>query len=306
MTRQGDDPFAHLHDEDYMAAYAAPRADHRTMVFMGGRKRHSLNGAWRFTLDLFDLGLRHRWFADEPGPPEAWPRPRDYDAGMGEEIEVPSCWTAVRPEWRHFEGGAWYTRMIDGADLDRSGRTVLRIGAAAQAARVFLNGRFLAAHSGGSTPFFVELTEALRDGANRLQINVDNRRDVRRVPALHIDWFNHGGIHRDVDILTLPRVFIADAGVALAPGSNGTRDRHRRDPVRSGRRHRHRRGAGARPVGDGAQSMPAAGPRRSRQRRACGRRTTLTSTTSPSPSVRTPSPTVSASAKSLSKASVSF
>ncbi len=38
----------------------------------------------------------------------------------------------------------------------------------------------------------------------------------------HIDWFNHGGIHRDVEILSLPQVFIADAGIALAPGSDGT------------------------------------------------------------------------------------
>ena len=222
MSAESDDPFAHLHDEGYQSAFDAPRADHRTMVFMGGRRRHSLNGAWRFVLDLFDEGLRQRWFADEPGPPETWEVPRDYDASMGEEIAVPSCWTAVRPEWRFFEGGAWYTRTIDTADLDISGRTFLRVGAAAQAARVFLNGCLLAAHQGGSTPFFVELTGHLRPGANRLQIQVDNRRDVKRVPMRHIDWFNHGGIHRDVDILTLPRVFIADAGIALAPRSNGT------------------------------------------------------------------------------------
>ncbi len=222
MSKEHEDPFVHLHNEDYLAAFNAPRADHRSMVFMGDRRRHSLNGAWRFTLDLFDVGLRQRWFADEPGPAETWGAPRDYDASMGEEIAVPSCWTSLRPEWRYFEGGAWYTRMIDGMDFDRRGRTVLRIGAAAQAARVFLNGRFLAAHSGGSTPFFVELTDDLSDGANRLQINVDNRRDLKRVPMSHIDWFNHGGIHRDVDMLTLPRVFIADAGIALAPGSDGT------------------------------------------------------------------------------------
>ena len=221
MSTDANNPFPHLHDEGYLAAFDAPRADHRTMVFMGGRKRHSLNGAWRFVLDLFDVGLRQRWFADEPGPPETWEVPRDYDASMGEAVDVPSCWTAVRPEWRFFEGGAWYTRMIDTADFDTGGRTVLRIGAAAQAARVFLNGHFLAAHLGGSTPFFVELTDGLRPGANRLQIQVDNRRDLKRVPMRHIDWFNHGGIHRDVDILSLPRVFIADAGIALAPGSDG-------------------------------------------------------------------------------------
>jgi beta-glucuronidase len=222
MSTDPKDPFAHLHDEGYEVAFDTPRADHRTMVFVGGRQRHSLNGTWRFVLDLFDEGLRQRWFADEPGPPETWAVPRDYDASMGDEVDVPACWTAVKPEWRFFEGGAWYTRIIDTADFDTRGRTILRVGAAAQVARVFLNGRLLAAHRGGSTPFFVEMTDHLRDGANRLQIQVDNRRDVKRVPMRHIDWFNHGGIHRDVDILIVPRVFIADAGIALAPGSDGT------------------------------------------------------------------------------------
>ncbi len=222
MSEEHDDPYIHLHDEGYLAAYAAPRAYHLSMVFMGDRRRHALNGSWHFTLDLYDVGLRQRWFADEPSPPESWGAPRDYDAGSGETIDVPACWTATRPEWRYFEGGAWYTRMIDTADLDTGGRTMLRVGAAAQTARVFLNGRFLATHVGGSTPFFIELTDALKSGTNRLQIQVDNGRSVKGVPMRHIDWFNHGGIHRDVDLLALPRVFIADAGIALAPGSDGT------------------------------------------------------------------------------------
>ncbi len=221
MTTQPHNSFAHLHDEGYRAAYDAPRADHRTTVFMGDRRRRSLNGAWRFTLDLFDEGLRQRWFAIEPGPPETWGVPRDYDASMGEEIAVPSCWTTARPEWRFFEGSAWYTRIVGGADINSGRRTVLRVGAAAETARVFLNGEMLAVHFGGSTPFFVELTDHLRAGSNRLQIQVDNIRATDRVPMRHIDWFNHGGIHRDVEILSLPRVFIADAGIALAPGSDG-------------------------------------------------------------------------------------
>ncbi|WP_421726180.1 glycoside hydrolase family 2 protein [Bauldia sp.] len=223
MTDDDNDPFAHLHDEHYRDRFNRPLVGHRDMVFMGGRDRIALAGPWRFALDLFDEGLRQRWFADTPGPPETWPVPRDYDASGGETIEVPSCFTAVRPEWRYFEGGAWYTRDIDGSTFDPDARVVLRVGAANYAARVFLNGRFLAAHMGGSTPFFVELTGHLESGQNRLQINVDNRRDPRRVPMHHIDWFNHGGLFREVDLIALPPVFIRDVSVALAPGGDGSR-----------------------------------------------------------------------------------
>lgn len=211
------DPFLHLHDEDYLAAYEQPRLDFQQSVAMGGRQRESLAGAWRFTLDLFDEGLRQKWFRDEPAEPRTWALPRDYDAGAGATIAVPSCWNLQQPQWTYFEGGAWYTREIDGrVDSDRP-RCVLRVGAASYQARVFLNGRFIGSHQGASTPFFVELTPHLRAGANRLQLHVDNRRTRARVPMNHIDWFNYGGIYREVDLLRLPRVFIRDACVQLAP-----------------------------------------------------------------------------------------
>lgn len=216
-SNAAEDPFAHLHDEDYAAAFAARRLGFADRVAMGGREAESLDGEWRFTLDLFDEGLRQRWYANEPSAdPRTWTTPLDYDAGQGDSIAVPSCWTCLKPEWSFFEGGAWYTRMIDGA-LAPGERMVLRVGAAAYEARVFLNGAFLGSHRGGSTPFFVELTSGLRDGPNRLQINVDNRRRPERVPMHHFDWFNHGGIYREVSILRLPAVFMRDVGVALVP-----------------------------------------------------------------------------------------
>ena len=211
------DPFAHLHDESYSAPYSGRLAEADGMIAMGGRTTIPLNGAWHFTLDLFDEGLRQKWFADEPLPPGEWKKPRDYDASAGQTVDVPGCWTTLRPEWKHFEGGAWYTRMIEwqpGSDLPRC---VLRVGAANYRARVFLNGEFVGSHRGGSTPFFVELTAHLRCGSNRLQIQVDNSRHASHVPMNHIDWFNDGGLYREVELLLLPAVFIKDAVLQLKP-----------------------------------------------------------------------------------------
>ena len=216
------DPFAHLHDEHYRDRYANPRVGHNDMVFVGGRPGVSLDGPWAFTLDLFDEGLRQKWFADEPGPVEAWESPRDYDASGGETIDIPSSFTALKPEWRFFEGSAWYTRVI-GVEPAPDRRLFLRVGAANYLSRIFLNGRFIAAHEGGSTPFFVELTDHIRSGRNRLQINVDNRRDPRRVPMHHIDWFNHGGVFREIALFDLPPVFIKDFGASLVPDGTFSR-----------------------------------------------------------------------------------
>jgi beta-glucuronidase len=121
----------------------------------------------------------------------------------------------AKTEWRHFEGAAWYTRTLQHDPDPTLPCTILRVGAANYQARIFLNGSFIGAHHGGSTPFCVDLSTHLQPGANRLQIQVDNRRERGRVPMNHFDWFNHGGIYREVQLLKLPEVFIRDSSLQL-------------------------------------------------------------------------------------------
>lgn len=225
MTAEGADratvvdPYDHLHDEAYADAFARGRVGAAALVTVAGRTVEPLDGDWRFAIDPHDEGLRQAWYADEPVPASEWTAPRDYDDGAWQTAPVPACWNMLRPEWRHYEGGVWYTRTLDHTPGEAGERTVLHIGAAAYEARVFLNGQFLGAHRGASTPFCIELTGHLRPGANRLQIQVDNARRTDRVPMRHTDWFNYGGLYRSVALLRLPALFIRDFGVTLVPGS---------------------------------------------------------------------------------------
>ena len=211
------DPFAHLHDETYGESFAAGRVGAADMVAMGGRRRLSLAGTWRITPDLYDEGLRQQWYRLRPDDPAAWTAPRDYDEAGAEETTVPSCWNMLKPEWKYFEGSMWYARSFAWLPALHGARLVLRVGAANYEARVFLNGVFVAAHRGGSTPFFADLTSVLLPGANHLMIQVENRRRADRVPMHHTDWFNYGGLYREVDLLVLPAVFIRSATAALVP-----------------------------------------------------------------------------------------
>ncbi|HUN11122.1 MAG TPA: glycoside hydrolase family 2 TIM barrel-domain containing protein [Rhabdaerophilum sp.] len=217
------DPYFHLGDEDYAVPFAEGRVGAAQMLAMAGRPVLALDGIWRFVLDLHDEGLRQRWYAEEPGPMGEWVLPLDYDDGDWQRAPVPSCWNVLKPEWFYFEGSGWYSREIDLPAPEAGRRLFLRCGAANYAARVFLNGVFVGEHLGGSTPFFVELTGTARQGRNTLRIQVENRRTSDRVPMNHTDWFNYGGLYRDVALVSVPAVFIRDFGVALVPGSNGRR-----------------------------------------------------------------------------------
>lgn len=218
---EAGDPFHHLHDEDYAVPFAAGRKGWRDLVSIAGRQRESLDGTWHFITDLHDEGLRQRWYALDDAPIETWLTPRDVDDGHWQSAPVPSCWNLQRPEWFHFEGSGWYSRAFDHVPGRPDERVLLRVGAANYEARVFVNGRFAGGHRGGSTPFCVELTAFLTPGRNRLSIQVENRRRPDRVPMNHTDWFNYGGLYREVSLLRLPSVFIRDFAATLVPGSDG-------------------------------------------------------------------------------------
>ena len=202
------DPFHHLHDEDYARHYFERFVTVDNFRPTGGRPLVSLNGQWRLTLDLFDEGLRQKWFALDETPPSQWAAPRDYEIDAGERVDVPSCWNVLKPEWTYFEGAAWYTRHFEWQSDAVGERVVLNIGAANYTAMVFLNGQYIGGHRGGSTPFTLEVTDALQNGSNRLQIMVENRRSAVRVPMHHFDWFNYGGLYRDVSLMRLPPLAI--------------------------------------------------------------------------------------------------
>ena len=68
-----------------------------------------------------------------------------------------------------------------------------------------------------STPFCVEATESLKEGAdNRLIVVADGTRHQADVPSLNTDWFPYGGIYRSVTLVRLPEVFIQDMKVRLS------------------------------------------------------------------------------------------
>ncbi|MHB1838070.1 MAG: sugar-binding domain-containing protein, partial [Solirubrobacteraceae bacterium] len=82
-------------------------------------------------------------------------------------------------------------------------------------ATVFLNGAQIASHQGGYLPWSTELTAGLGAGDNVLAVVVDARwldvppSGAGRGPRA-VDYFQPGGIYRDVALRIVPQVFVAD------------------------------------------------------------------------------------------------
>lgn len=218
-----DNALQALHDEDYDVPFNTQSLNHEGLVFMGGRAVTSLDGDWTFCVDLLDTGLRQKWFAMLPEAPEDRAEPWDYDPYMGETVPVPSNWAVLKEKWYFFEGSAWYTRPLDVDTVDPDKRQFLRFGAASYDCKVFLNGEFLGNHYGASTPFCVELTGRLKPGRNWIMACVNNSRSLDRVPMRNTDWFNYGGLYREVSFFETPKSLIRDFFMYLVPdGTYGT------------------------------------------------------------------------------------
>ena len=187
----------------------------------------SLSGPWRTIVDPYDTGYfdyRHRPRADGGYGANRKPQSKrdlvEYDFGTAAQLQVPGDWNTQRPELMFYEGPIWYERDFDYV-LKTGRRLYLWFGAANYRAIVYLNGLKLGEHEGGFTPFHFEVTKLVRGKGNFVVVNVDNERKPEAVPALATDWWNYGGLTRDVRLIEVPETFIEDYSLQLAKASQG-------------------------------------------------------------------------------------
>ncbi len=204
-----------IHLEKYALQYEEKRSTFSDMIFDRGREKISLNGRWNYAVDQYDTCLRQKWFLERYTDQNGFTLPVDYSFDEWEEMELPVCWNVFAREYLLYEGPMVFTRKFSCATPGK-GRLYLRIGAASMLCRVFVNGLYAGMHRGASTPMFFDITDLLKKD-NRIVICVDNTRRPEQVPTENTDWFNYGGIFRDIEILHLPDIFIRSFGISLVP-----------------------------------------------------------------------------------------
>jgi beta-glucuronidase len=187
--------------------------DHRTTT--------SLDGDWHTIVDPYSTGLytfhqelrKDGFFMNAPFDPHG--EPRDYNFATAPTLRVPGDWNTQRPDLFNYEGVVWYQKDFEHTAQPNT-RTFLHIGAANYRSFVWVNTKKVCEHEGGFTPFDCEITDVLKDGKNFVVLSVDNTRLADGVPTLQTDWWNYGGLTRDVSLVDLPQQFIDDYDLHLS------------------------------------------------------------------------------------------
>ncbi|QTQ10958.1 glycoside hydrolase family 2 [Treponema parvum] len=207
-----------IHEKDYRSKFLPFVKTAKDALCIDGRDLESLNGEWNFTADPYESALRGQWYEEKRFSEDGRELPCDFDFQVCPLIDVPSCWNMTSPELFYYEGMGVYYREFTYAEKKAGERTFIQFEGAQYRTYVFLNNKPVALHDGGSTPFTVETTGLLQR-FNKIMVFVDAARDDSRVPMSNTDWFNYGGLYRDVYFVRTPKVLIKDWFVRLVPGS---------------------------------------------------------------------------------------
>lgn len=175
----------------------------------------SLNGKWKYVIDLYETGgMGGKPVFINAKPIEKTDRV-EYSFDKAQTLWVPGSWNIQKPELTYFEGSIWYRKTFDKEDISKNKRYFVYVGAANYITTVSFNGRILGRHEGGFTPFSFEITDLLKEKDNFLIIGVNNNRQGDYIPSNVTDWFNHGGIIRDVKLIEVPKTFINNYFISL-------------------------------------------------------------------------------------------
>jgi len=196
------------------------------------RKTMSLNGKWQYIMDPYETGFyNYRYKERNESDREAYwnsdipdNKTDRKEHGYSDKyiLTVPGDWNHQEPKFLYYEGTVWYKKAFDFSKSNPSNRVYLYFGAVNYRADVYLNGKKLGMHAGGFTPFNFEIPDVvLKPKGNFLVVKVDNKRGEDEVPTLNTDWWNYGGITRNVALVEVPQKFIIDYFIQLRKPTSG-------------------------------------------------------------------------------------
>ena len=179
-----------------------------------------LNGEWNYIVDVQEEGYYDyrmkptQWGFFQNAKPQ---RPEDlieYDFDKSPTMQIPGDWNTQDERLFFYEGTVWFKKSFQAVPM-QDYRTLLYFGAVNYDCHVWVNGKKTGHHVGGFTPFNYDISDLLIEGENTIIVKVDNKRHAEDVPTQIFDWWNYGGITRDVMLVKVPPVYLEDYNLQL-------------------------------------------------------------------------------------------
>jgi beta-glucuronidase len=179
-----------------------------------GRNFTSLNGKWEIIIDPFNAGAgnwKPVWKDLKPtGKNDFY----EYKFDNTITLNVPGDWNSQESDFLYYEGTIWYKKTFHYQKKDDK-KTFIYFGGANYNVDAYLNTEKLGSHEGGFTPFQFDVTDKIKEGENSIIVRVNNQRKEDGIPSLGFDWWNYGGITRDVYLAETPSSYIQDYFIQL-------------------------------------------------------------------------------------------
>ena len=180
----------------------------------------SLNGEWNYIVDVQEEGYYDyrmnptRWGFFQNAKPQ---KPEDlieYDFDKSPTMKIPGDWNTQDERLFFYEGTVWFKKSFQATPM-KDIRTLLYFGAVNYDCHVYVNGKKAGHHIGGFTPFNFDVTALLKEGENVVIVKVDNKRHAEDVPTQIFDWWNYGGITREVRLVKVNPIYLEDYNLQL-------------------------------------------------------------------------------------------
>lgn len=124
-----------------------------------------------------------------------------------------------------WQGVCYYQRTFDVPEKFAGQQVWLSFEGAMHLADVWINGKHIAQHAGGYTPFVLNVGQYIKpEGNNVLLVRLDNRDNgliPPGKPLYSLDFCYYGGLYRDVDLIIKPEFYITDPILANETAGGG-------------------------------------------------------------------------------------
>ncbi|KAA6301137.1 MAG: Beta-glucuronidase [Candidatus Ordinivivax streblomastigis] len=187
------------------------------------RDYQTLNGSWNYIIDPFDMGYYDYRLKENPNGFFKNQKAQhkadlvEYNFDTAPLMLIPSDWNTQNSQLFFYEGSVWFKKDFTYFSKSNT-KTFIYFGAVNYDAKVYLNSEKIGEHIGGFTPFNFDITDKVKDGNNFIVVRGNNERHPESVPTVNADWWNYGGITREVLLVDVPEVSIDDYVIQLEKG----------------------------------------------------------------------------------------